>query len=118
EATSSFGGVDAFYQRAFAILTSEQTRRAFNLATELPRMRDRYGRNKVGQSYLLARRLVEAGVRFVTCFNGSNPGDGWDTHSDNFNLLKKFLMPPDDQAFSALIEDLQSRGLLDTTLVI
>ena len=111
-------GVDAFYQRAFSILTSAETRRAFDLRAEPERLRDRYGRNKVGQSYLLARRLIEAGVRFVTCWNGSNPGDGWDTHADNFNLLKKFLMPPDDQAFSALIEDLQSRGLLDTTLVI
>jgi uncharacterized protein (DUF1501 family) len=62
--------------------------------------------------------LVEAGVRFVTCFSGSNPGDGWDTHQDNFNRMKNRLMPPEDQAFSALIEDLDARGLLDETLVV
>jgi hypothetical protein len=111
-------GVDLFQERAFAILTSAATRRAFDLSAEPPRLRDRYGRSKVGQSYLLARRLIEAGVRFVTCWNGSNPGDGWDTHENNFNRLKNTLMPPDDQAFSALLEDLESRGLLETTLVI
>ena len=116
--TTVAAGVDAFYERAFSILTSAETRRAFNLQAEPEHVRERYGRNKVGQSYLLARRLIEAGVRFVTCWNGSNPGDGWDTHADNFNLLKKRLMPPDDQAFSALIEDLDARGLLKTTLVI
>jgi hypothetical protein len=111
-------GLDAFYERAFAILTSPQTKRAFDLSAEPSRVRDRYGRNKVGQCYLLARRLVEAGVRFVTCFNGSDPAHGWDTHADNFRQLKNTLMPPDDLAFSALIEDLDGRGLLDSTLVI
>jgi len=64
--------------------------------------------------------LIESGVRFVTCFSGSNPGDpiGWDTHGDNFNRLKKTLMPADDQGFSALIGDLDQRGLLESTLVI
>lgn len=118
DSSASSGGMDVYHERAFSILTSTQTRRAFDLSAEPARVRERYGRNKVGQSYLLSRRLVEAGVRFVTCFNGSNPGDGWDTHADNFNRLKKTLMPPDDQAFSALLEDLEVRGLLDTTLVI
>ncbi len=112
------GGMGVYQERAFSILTSSATRRAFDLSAEPTRVRDRYGRNKVGQSYLLSRRLVESGVRFVTCFNGSNPGDGWDTHDNNFNRLKKDLMPPDDQAFSALLEDLEARGMLDTTLVI
>jgi len=111
-------GMDVFYERAFSILASSQTRRAFDLSAEPDRVRQLYGRNKVGQSYLLARRLIEAGVRFVTCFNGSNPGDGWDTHDNNFNRLKNNLMPSDDQAFAALLEDMEARGLLDRTLVI
>ncbi len=110
--------MDVFYERAFSILRSPRTRRAFDLSREPAAVRERYGRNKVGQSYLLARRLVESGVRFVTCFNGSNPGDGWDTHADNFVRLKSKLMPSDDLAFTALIEDLHARGLLDSTLVI
>ncbi|MGH7134295.1 MAG: DUF1501 domain-containing protein, partial [Pirellulales bacterium] len=77
-----------------------------------------YGRHKTGQSLLLARRLVEAGVRFVTVFSGSNPGDGWDTHTDNFRRLRDRLMPPEDQGFAALIEDLDQRGLLADTLVV
>lgn len=118
ESQLAHGGVDAFYERAFAILTSGETRRAFDLGAEPTQIRDRYGRSKYGQCYLLARRLIEAGVRFVTCFNGSNPGDGWDTHRDNFNQLRDKLMPPDDQAFSTLLEDLETRGLLESTLVI
>ena len=118
DALATAAGIDSYYERAFSILTSAKTRRAFAIDEEPARVRDRYGRNKVGQSYLLARRLIEAGVRFVTCFNGSNPGDGWDTHADNFNRLRKHLMPPDDRAFTALLEDLDSRGLWKTTLVI
>jgi hypothetical protein len=112
-------GLDASYDRACDLLTSPAARNAFDLGAEDPRVRDRYGRHKVGQSYLLTRRLIEAGVRFVTCFNGQNPGDkdAWDTHTDNFPRLRR-LSPPDDQAFSALIEDLESRSLLDSTLVI
>jgi hypothetical protein len=116
--SAASGAMSVYQERAFSILTSSQTRKAFDLSAEPTRVRERYGNNKVGQSYLLSRRLVEAGVRFVTCFNGSNPGDGWDTHDDNFNRLKKTLVPPDDQAFSALLEDLDARGLLDTTLVV
>ncbi len=115
---SAAHGLEVYYDRAFAILASSQTRRAFHLAAEPEAVRQRYGRNKVGQSYLLARRLIEAGVRFVTCFNGSNPGDGWDTHDNNFARLKNTLMPLDDQAFAALLGDLEARGLLDRTLVI
>ena len=109
---------DQFYERSFALLSSPAAKRAFDLSQEDEKLRDRYGRTKSGQSLLLARRLIEAGVRFVTCFSGSNPGDGWDTHSDNFRRMKNKLMPPEDQAFSALIEDMDARGLLDETLVI
>ena len=109
---------DQYYERAFAMLSSQQAKRAFDLSEEDPKLRDRYGRTKSGQSLLLARRLIEAGVRFVTCFSGSNPGDGWDTHVNNFNRMKNKLMPHEDQAFSALIEDMDSRGLLDETLVV
>src|SRR5439155_26499067 len=76
-------------------------------------------RNKHGQSMLLARRLIEAGVRFVSVYDGSRNGvDNWDTHADNFKQLKNTLLPPADQALSALIDDLHGRGLLETTLVV
>jgi hypothetical protein len=107
-----------YYQRAFSLLTSPRAKQAFDLSQEDDRTRERYGRTKSGQTLLLGRRLIEAGVRFVTCFSGSNPGDGWDTHSDNFNRLKNNLMPTEDQAFSALIEDMDDRGLLEDTLVV
>ncbi len=75
-----------------------------------------YGRHSWGQSHLLARRLVEAGSRFVTTVNG--PSITWDTHKDNFNAMKKRLVPPMEQAYAALLDDLEQRGLLDSTLVI
>ena len=105
-------------QRALSMLTSSRSRDAFDISREPDGVRERYGRHKTGQSLLLARRLVEAGVRFVTVFSGSNPGDGWDTHVDNFNRMKNHLMPSEDQGFSALIEDLDARGLLSETLVV
>ena len=112
--------VDVNYGRAFDLLTSRELKKAFDITAEPAEVRERYGRNKLGQSLLLSRRLVESGVRFVTCFSGSNPGDplGWDTHKDNFRRMRDSLMPADDQGFSALIEDLEERGLLDSTLVI
>jgi uncharacterized protein (DUF1501 family) len=76
-------------------------------------LRDQYGRNRFGQSLLLARRLVEAGVRFITVSD-----NGWDTHQDNFRQLKNRLMPPVDQGLPTLLADLQQRGMLDTTLVV
>lgn len=109
---------NSFHDRAFGLLTSSSMQRAFDLSQESALVRERYGRHKTGQSLLVARRLVEAGVRFVTVFSGSNPGDGWDTHVDNFNRLKNNLMPPEDQGFSAFIEDLDQRGLLADTLVV
>lgn len=121
ERLDRFRGVEQWSghrQRALSMLTSTQSREAFDITREPATVRERYGRHKTGQSLLLARRLVEAGVRFVTVFSGSNPGDGWDTHVDNFNRMKNSLMPSEDQGFAALIEDLDQRGLLSETLVV
>ena len=108
----ALGAVDEHYQNAFSIMTSQGTQQAFDLSQESDSMRDEYGRHNLGQSCLLARRLIEAGTRFVTVSSG-----GWDTHTKNFTGLKK-LLPPLDQAFPALVADLQERGMLDSTLVV
>jgi hypothetical protein len=113
--------LDSYQQRAFSLLTSEQTRRAFELSREASRVREHYGRHKYGQSLLLARRLVEAGVRLVTVYWGgkvNNPLPHWDTHFNNNRRLKEELLPPFDQCFSAFLEDLEARGLLPSTLVV
>lgn len=115
-------GIDAFYGRALAMLGSPKVKRAFDLTEEPALLRDAYGRTTYGQSCLLARRLVETGVRFVTVYysksiGGSGSG-GWDTHGDNFNQLKNRLLPNTDQAVPTLIEDLNARGLLDETLIV
>lgn len=118
-ATSSGGSMRTFYQRAFDLLRSDAVRTAFDINREDARTRERYGRNIHGQSALLARRLVESGVRFVSVYDKVTNGlDNWDTHVNNFGRLKDTLLPPCDLAFSALVEDLESRGLLDSTLVI
>ena len=104
--------VDEHYQNAFSIVTSKETQAAFDLAQESDVTRDQYGRHNLGQSCLLARRLIQAGTRFVTVSSG-----GWDTHKNNFTGLKK-LLPPLDQAFPALVADLGQRGMLDNTLVV
>jgi hypothetical protein len=101
---------------ALALMTSGEVGRAFDLSGEPAEVRDRYGRHSWGQSHLLARRLVEAGARFVTTVNG--PSITWDTHKDNFNAMKKRLVPPMETAFVALLDDLSERGLLDSTLVV
>ncbi len=101
---------------ALALMTTGRAGEAFDLSREPNHVRDRYGRHPWGQSHLLARRLIEAGTRFVTTVNG--PSIVWDTHKDNFNLLKNQLVPPMEQAFAALLDDLAERGLLETTLVI
>ena len=95
-------------------------RRAFRLDGEDPKLRDRYGRTKLGQSTLLARRLVEAGVRFITVYDHEVNGQlaNWDSHQDVFPRHKNDLIPPADCAFATLIDDLTDRGLLDSTLVI
>lgn len=102
-----------YYRQAYDLLTSPAAKRAFQLSDEPPTVRDRYGRTRDGQSCLLARRLIEAGVRFVNVTSG-----GWDTHDNNFNRLKNPLLPTLDRAWSALLDDLDQRGLLETTLVL
>ena len=111
---------DIYTEKAFRLLHSPEVGRAFHLGSEDPKLRDRYGRNKLGQSTLLARRLVEAGVRFVTVYDGQHNGQeaNWDAHSNVFGRLKNDLIPPADQAFATLITDLGDRGLLEETLVI
>ena len=123
------GDLDGLYEQAYRMLASSRCRHAFDLSREDDRLRDRYGRNRAGQACLLARRLVEAEVPWVTVIFNQNargqdvdPGEtdsyGWDTHNDIFSAMKNHLMPRFDLAFSALLEDLQQRGLLDTTLVV
>jgi hypothetical protein len=107
---------DVFHERAVNLLQSGKAAAAFDLTKEPDSVRERYGRHSWGQSHLLARRLVEAGTRFVTTVNG--PSITWDTHKDNFNALKNRLVPPMEQAYAALLDDLEERGLLDSTLVI
>lgn len=108
----------AFYEKAFGLLTSEATHRAFNLAAEPMVVRQRYGRNQVGQSCLLARRLVEAGVPFVNVHWCQTPSGSWDTHGQNFKKMKDSLGPTLDTALSALIEDIEQRGMLDDVLIV
>jgi uncharacterized protein (DUF1501 family) len=105
-------GLDAFHQEALDILRSDRTKKAFDLAREPQAVRDRYGATPFGQGALAARRLVEAGVRFVTVSLG-----GWDTHQKNFEALSKRLLPQLDQTLSALVDDLADRGLLGRTVV-
>ena len=108
------------YERAFSLLRSEPVRTAFRLESEPERIRDRYGRNTLGQSLLLARRLVEAGARFITVYDKIHNGQeaNWDSHEKVFVRSRDHLLPPADRAFSGLVEDLHSRGLLDSTLVV
>jgi hypothetical protein len=109
---------DQFTDRAYDLLTSSAAQAAFKMSDEPASLRDKYGRNPFGQTCLMARRLIEAGVSFVTV-NDRGPGPlGWDTHQQNFTRLKTDLAPPLDQGVSALIEDLGSRGLLKETLVV
>jgi hypothetical protein len=127
DAVDRAGALDRYdgnSQQAFDLLRSTRARQAFDLDQEPTAVRDRYGRHKVGQSVLLARRLVEAGVSLVQInwpretgdMNSSSPV--WDTHSNNSQRLRTALMPPMDQSYSALLEDLAQRGLLDETLVL
>ena len=116
-------GRDAHVEQAFALTTSKEARAAFDLSLEPPKARERYGSSKIGQGCLLARRLVEAGARFVTVND-----DGWDTHVDQFRhlagtfnqgkMIYRGKLPDLDQAVSALLEDLEERGLLESTLVV
>jgi hypothetical protein len=127
-------GRAAHYRQAFSLLASPEVRRAFDLAQESEAVRRRYGLPDrtdrsvearqfgglphLGQSLLLARRLIEAGVRLVTVGTGRRFDQSWDTHRQHFPLLRKSLLPYFDQAFSALLEDMSARGLLAETLVV
>jgi uncharacterized protein DUF1501 len=113
DAEGSIVGLDKFYADALEIVTSDKARHAFDIKKEEAALRDEYGRNDLGQSCLLARRLVEAGVTYVSV----QAGGGWDTHGDNFNALKKNLLPNFDRAVSALVTDIHRRGLQDKVLV-
>jgi hypothetical protein len=113
--------LDDYHEQAFRLLQSPSARRAFNLAVEPAAVRQRYGRHHFGQSCLLARRLIEANVRLVTVYwnaPSNTDNQSWDTHSDSFERLKKYILPAYDRAVSALLEDLQARGLLSETLVL
>ena len=114
--SSSAADMDVYQSQAASIVTSDKASQAFDLTQESPQLRDRYGRHTWGQSHLLARRLVESGARFVSAVNGRSII--WDTHKDNFDRMKKSLVPPMEQAYATLLDDLESRGLLETTLVI
>jgi hypothetical protein len=107
-------GLDTFYRDALEMVTNDKAQKAFNIQQEDAKLRQQYGRNDLGQSCLLARRLVEAGVRYVTV----QAGGGWDTHGDNFKQLKDNLLPKFDRAVAALVSDLCDRGLQNDVLVI
>src|SRR5713101_6466913 len=108
--------MDAFRQKAWQMILTPGVREAFDLSKESDKTKDAYGRDTVGQSLLMARRLVEAGTRFVTA--AGYHGNSWDTHSDNDKTHRDRLTPPLDRSLSALIDDLDQRGLLGSTLVI
>jgi len=106
-------GLDTFYRDAMEMVTNPKAQKAFDIHQEPIALRDRYGRNSMGQCLLLARRLVEAGVTYITI----QTGGGWDTHGDNFKQLKNELLPKFDRGVAALVEDLSDRGMQDDVLV-
>lgn len=112
--------MDGYYERAFDLLQSENVRRGLDISSESPETRELYGRNRHGQSVLLARRMIESDVRFVTVFDGIHNGQdaNWDSHASVFPRHRDHLLPPADKALAGLIQDLDQRGLLDTTLVV
>jgi hypothetical protein len=115
--------LDKYYQRAFDLVTSGRARNAFDLSQEPDKVRDRYGRHTFGQGLLLSRRLIEAGTKFVqmnwpAVANGDPTVDAWDTHAANFGPLRNIHCPKLDSGLSALLEDLDQRGLLKETLVV
>ena len=111
EKSDALDSLDTFYNRAYSLISSQKAREAFDIEKEDPKVRDRYGRNVAGSRMLLARRLVEAGVRFVTLTYG-----GWD-HHDSIDRNMKRQVPALDKAYATLISDLDERGLLDSTMV-
>ncbi len=113
DAKGDITGLDTFYRDAMEMVTNTKAQTAFDVNKEPTKLRDSYGRNDLGQSCLLARRLVESGVTFVTV----QAGGGWDTHSNNFTELKRRLLPQYDAAIAALVQDLHDRGLSEDVLV-
>jgi Protein of unknown function (DUF1501) len=118
-------GIDETYAKALSMLTSPGVKKAFDLSAEPKAVRERYGRTTYGQGCLLARRLVEAGVKFVNVYFSQSIGGctgGWDTHGFNgkkmYPILKNYLLPMTNQTLPALLTDLEDRGLLNTTLVV
>jgi hypothetical protein len=127
DSSATARGIDEAYQRAVGMLTSPKVRQAFDLSKEPTAQRDLYGRTTYGQSCLLARRLVEAGAKFINVYFASSIGGrkssgGWDTHGFGGNpmapILRDYLLPIMDQTLPTLLDDLKTRGLLDTTLVV
>jgi hypothetical protein len=116
--TSLTASRDQFSEQAYSLLTSTAAQAAFRMDEEKDAVREKYGRTTVGQSCLLARRLVEAGVSFVTINDRGNGMLGWDTHFQNFPTIKNTLAPPLDKGVAGLIGDLTERGLIDDTLVV
>jgi uncharacterized protein (DUF1501 family) len=114
--TAEHADMDAFTAQAWKMILSPAVRDAFDLSKETEKTKERYGKDSVGQSVLLARRLVEAGSRFVTA--AGYHGNSWDTHSDNDKGHRDRLAPTLDRSLTTLVEDLDERGLLDTTLVV
>lgn len=120
--TSAARTLDPYYERAFDLISAPRAQKAFDISAESDRTRDRYGRHVFGQSVLLARRLIEAGVRLVHVnwvrHDNGKGGQGYDSHRDHLNWAKTELLPPTDAAFAALVEDLADRGLLDETVIV
>src|SRR5262249_47142622 len=116
EQAAEFAKMDAFEQQALKMLLDPHVKQAFDLSQESEKTKDQYGRHRVGQSVLLARRLVESGCRFVTAAGYTH--GAWDTHSDSDKNMREKLAPALDQSLSALLEDLDQRGLLESTIVI
>src|SRR5207244_8322346 len=115
--------LNAYQRKAFDLILSGRARNAFDLAQEPDKVRDRYGRHTFGQGCLLARRLIEAGTKFVqmnwpAVANGDPKVDAWDTHAANFGPLRDIHCPKLDSGLSALLEDMDQRGLLKETMVI
>lgn len=115
DTTDTFETLDSYYQSAFDLMKSPLAKKAFDVGAEPEALRDRYGRTSMGQGALLARRLVESGVRFVTVSRGDN---AWDHHGNIFPTLANDFLPELDKAFATLLDDLSERGMLESTLVI
>ncbi len=115
DSTNTFETLDSYYQAAFELMRSPRAKKAFDIAQEPEQLRNQYGRTAVGQGSLLARRLIEAGVRFVSVGKGDN---AWDHHGNIFPSYANEFMPEIYEAFSTLLTDLEQRGMLESTLVI